>query len=77
MPRREEEIVMRAEVGDRLHVHGRQVGNPDKIGRIVEVRGEGGAPPYLVRFDDGHEALVFPGSDAVVESPSENSGSAG
>lgn len=61
---------MQAQVGDRLHIHGRQVGNPDKVARIVEVRGEDGGPPYLVRFDDGHETLVFPGPDAVIESES-------
>lgn len=25
-----------------------------------------GGPPYIVRFDDGHTGLVFPGPDAVV-----------
>ncbi|HEY6740211.1 MAG TPA: DUF1918 domain-containing protein, partial [Actinopolymorphaceae bacterium] len=60
-------IVMQARVGDRLHVHGRHVGNPDKVGKIIEVRGAGGTPPYVVRFDNGQEALVFPGPDAVVE----------
>jgi hypothetical protein len=59
---------MHAQVGDRLHVHGRTVGNPDQLGEIVEVRGQDGAPPYLVRFPDGRETLVFPGPDAVVES---------
>lgn len=58
---------MEARVGDRLHVHGRNVGNPDKVGNIIEVRGSGGSPPYVVRFDDGHEALIFPGSDAIIE----------
>lgn len=58
---------MQAAVGDRLHVHGNTVGDPDRIGEIVEVRGSGGAPPYLVRFEDGHTGLVFPGPDAVVE----------
>ncbi|MEQ4207239.1 DUF1918 domain-containing protein [Actinopolymorpha sp. B17G11] len=58
---------MHARVGDRLHVFGRHVGNPERMGQIVEVRGEDGSPPYVVRFDDGHEALVFPGPDAVVE----------
>jgi hypothetical protein len=65
------EIDMRAQVGDRLHVYGRHVGSPEKVGRIVEVRGDDGSPPYVVRFEDGHEALLFPGSDAVVERPSE------
>jgi Domain of unknown function (DUF1918) len=58
---------MHAQVGDRLHVHGRAVGNVDRVGEIVEVRGGEGGPPYLVRFDDGHETLVFPGPDATVE----------
>lgn len=58
---------MQASVGDRLHVHGKVVGQAEHVGEIVEVHGAGGAPPYLVRFDDGHTRLVFPGPDAVVE----------
>jgi hypothetical protein len=60
---------MQAAVGDRLCVHGRVVGIPDQMSVIIEVRGTDGAPPYLVRHDDGHEALVFPGADAMVEHP--------
>lgn len=58
---------MRAVVGDRLHIHGRVVGTPDHTSEIIEVQGQDGAPPYLVRHDDGQEALVFPGPDASVE----------
>ena len=58
---------MRATVGDQLHVHGRTVGEQDHLGQIMEVRGSNGEPPYLVRYPDGHESLVFPGPDAVVE----------
>lgn len=58
---------MQATVGDRLHVHGRVVGVQDRIGEILEVRGPHGQPPYLVRFENGHENLVFPGPDCVVE----------
>jgi uncharacterized protein DUF1918 len=57
---------MQATVGDRLHVHGRTVGNPDHEAEIIEVRGADGGPPYLVRYSDGHEGLVFPGPDCVV-----------
>lgn len=60
---------MQAAVGDRLHVRGSIVGQPERMGEIVEVRGAGGEPPYLVRFDDGHMSLVFPGPDAIVEHP--------
>lgn len=58
---------MQASVGDQLHIHSRTVGMSDRIGEIVEVRGEHGEPPYLVRFTDGHETLVFPGPDCVLE----------
>ncbi|MFC6884709.1 MULTISPECIES: DUF1918 domain-containing protein [Actinomadura] len=60
---------MNATVGDRLHVHGNVVGQPDRSGEIVEVRGPEGAPPYVVRFEDGATRLVYPGPDAVIESP--------
>ena len=58
---------MQAVAGDRLHVHGNIVGHPKRTGEIIEVRGAGGEPPYLVRFDDGHTRLCFPGPDAVIE----------
>jgi hypothetical protein len=60
---------MQAAGGDRLHVRASIVGQPERTGEIVEVRGAGGEPPYLVRFDDGHTALVFPGPDAIIERP--------
>lgn len=56
---------MHADVGDWLLVEGRQVGNRPRRGRILEVRTDG-RPPYLVRWLDGREALVFPGPDARV-----------
>jgi Domain of unknown function (DUF1918) len=60
---------MHAVVGDRLHVRGNAVGHPDRVGLIVEIRDSGGAPPYLVQFDDGRTCLIFPGPDAIVEHP--------
>jgi hypothetical protein len=58
---------MNANVGDRIIVRGHQVGDTDREGVIVEVRGTDGAPPYIVRWSDGHQGLFFPGSDATVE----------
>ena len=58
---------MRASVGDRLHFHVNTVGERDRTGEILEVRGPDGSPPFLVQFEDGHTTLVFPGPDAVVE----------
>ncbi|MGH3391535.1 MAG: DUF1918 domain-containing protein [Actinomadura sp.] len=58
---------MQASVGDKLMVHGHQVGEPDRRAEILEVHGKDGAPPYVVRWSDGHESVFFPSSDAVVE----------
>ncbi|NEB79171.1 DUF1918 domain-containing protein [Streptomyces sp. SID14478] len=57
---------MRAIVGDRLLVHGRTVGQHDRLARIIEILGTDGGPPFRVRFEDGHEAIMSPGPDAVV-----------
>jgi hypothetical protein len=57
---------MQARVGDRIVVEGRSVGNARRDGEVIEVRGDDGAPPYVVRWSDGHEGLTFPGPDAHV-----------
>jgi hypothetical protein len=65
---RKREVVMHAQVGDRLVVEGTHQGDHRRIGVILELRHPDGEPPYVVRWlDDGHEALVFPGPDARVE----------
>ena len=58
---------MNAVQGDRIVIRGRTVESKDRHGEIIEVRGADGSPPYLVRFDDGHETVVFPGGDFSVE----------
>ncbi|MEU5402988.1 DUF1918 domain-containing protein [Streptomyces sp. NPDC005963] len=58
---------MHAKVGDKLVVHGRIVGQHDRIAEVVEVLGPDGGPPYRVRFDDGHETLLSPGPDTVIQ----------
>jgi Domain of unknown function (DUF1918) len=61
---------MQANVGDMLVVRGHHVGERERDGEILEVHGEAGKPPYLVRWSDtGHEGLVFPGPDASVQQP--------
>jgi hypothetical protein len=57
---------MHAHEGDHLVVEGRKVGAQPSEGEIIEVRGQDGAPPYVVRWTDGHEGLTYPGSDAHV-----------
>jgi hypothetical protein len=65
--KREEARAMDAKVGDRVVVPGHHVGDLSREGVIVEVHGEDGGPPYLVRWSDGHEGMFFPGSDTSIE----------
>jgi len=58
---------MRAAIGDRLHVHSRAVGGTPQLAEVIEVQGADGAPPFRVRYADGHEAIVFPGPDCTIE----------
>jgi hypothetical protein len=60
---------MEAKVGDHLVILGRHIHRPVREGEILEVRGTKGGPPYLVRWGDtGHESIIYPGSDAQIES---------
>ena len=59
---------MRAHSGDQVVVKGYRIGVPDRKGEVLEARGPDDSGPFLVRWDDtGHETLLFPGTDAVVE----------
>lgn len=61
---------MDAHVGDRLVIQSRRVGQPAREGEIIHVMYRGGGVRCRVRWDDGHESVVVPGTDAVVrESP--------
>ena len=57
---------MKAEVGDSLVAESNKVDKTPRHGEIVEVRGNDGGPPYVVKWSDGHEGLVYPGADAHV-----------
>ncbi len=58
---------MKAAVGDRITGHGLHVGDATRCGEVFEVKGAGGARPYVVRWDDGHEAVFVPGSGVRVD----------
>jgi hypothetical protein len=58
---------VKAHAGDHLTIKGHRVGEPERTGEILDVRDEGEETRYLVRWEDGHEAWLYPGSDAVVE----------
>ncbi len=64
---------MKAKVGDFLVVKGTTTERHEQHAEILEVRSEDGSPPYVVRWSlDGHEATVYPGSDAIVISADEH-----
>jgi len=59
---------LRAAPGDRLVIKRHHMGEHERDAEILEVLGEEGAPPYLVRWDDdGTVSECFPGSDAYVD----------
>lgn len=65
---------MHAVAGDRLVVHSHHVGERERVAEILEVHGDDGTPPFLVRWaDTAQEALVFPGADASIEHPADRS----
>ncbi|UQT57388.1 DUF1918 domain-containing protein [Streptomyces durmitorensis] len=58
---------MPANVGDEVVMQDR-ASLTSRSGKITEVLGADGAPPYLVRFTDGSEQLVSPGPDIEIAS---------
>ncbi|NEM06999.1 MULTISPECIES: DUF1918 domain-containing protein [Geodermatophilus] len=59
---------MEARVGDRIVVRSTHQGEPDRTGRVTEVRGPAGGPPYVVQWDaDGHTGVFYPAGSCTVE----------
>ena len=55
---------MNANIGDEIVVDGPRQGDLAKKGEVLEVLDTGGVQHYRVQWDDGHEAIFYPGSDA-------------
>lgn len=69
---------MRAAVGDRIVSRSAVVGGHVREGVVVELRHEGGEPPFVVEWSDsGERTLVFPGPDTRVEPGEHPAGAAG
>lgn len=58
---------LRAVPGDRLVVEGHHQGESQRDGEIVEVQGEDGGPPFVVRWEDGTTTTLYPSSDVKVQ----------
>jgi len=52
--------------GDLVVVSGHRVGESEQKGEVLEVLGDERHRHYRVRWDDGHESVFFPGSDATI-----------
>jgi hypothetical protein len=60
--------ILRARPGDRLVIRAHHTGEAQHDGEILEVLGEDGAPPFVVRWEeDGHVSRLYPGDDAFVQ----------
>lgn len=52
--------------GDVVEISGRRVGDPGRLGEIVEVLGMADHPHYLVRWEDEHESILYPGEGTTI-----------
>jgi Domain of unknown function (DUF1918) len=58
---------VQAKPGDVVVVHGHTTGDPGRSGVILEVLDPASSHEhYRVRWDEQHESLFWPGSDATV-----------
>ena len=55
-----------AEEGDLIVISRHRQGAVEQVGEILEVLGELPQESYRVRWEDGHESLFRPGSDATI-----------
>jgi hypothetical protein len=58
---------MKANVGDHIVLRGHGSEGGDLRGEIIEILGEGGAPPYVVRWPYGYATLFVASPDAMID----------
>ena len=56
----------RPAIGDVIVIGGHFVGNEKLIGEILEVRGDPEHERYRVRWEDGHESVLYPGAGTTI-----------
>jgi hypothetical protein len=57
----------RPQVGDLVVIEAHRVGEPKRYGEILEILGAGEHEHYRMRWDDGHESVYYPSSDASLQ----------
>jgi hypothetical protein len=55
--------------GDVIEITGHSVGDSPRTAEVSDVLGTGEREHYRVRWEDGHESVLYPGEDAVVRHP--------
>ena len=56
----------RIEPGDIVETSGRHVGDTRRIGEIVAVLGDDDRVHFRVRWQDGHESILYPGDGTTI-----------
>jgi hypothetical protein len=57
---------MEVQAGDHVVVEARKVGEHRRTGEVLEVLQTPGSEHYRVQWDDGHESIFYPSSDARI-----------
>lgn len=52
--------------GDVVVVGGRRVGERARMGEVLEVLGPSDRPHFAVRWEDGHESILYPGETTTI-----------
>lgn len=58
--------IRHVEPGDFVETSGRHVGDSGRRGEIVAVLGEDEHIHYLVRWENGHESILYPGEGTTI-----------
>lgn len=58
---------MHAKKGDHIVVDSNKVGSPARTGEVLEVVEGTDRESYLVRWEDGHESVFYPGPGMRVD----------
>jgi hypothetical protein len=64
----------RVREGDVVVVTGHRVGEVERTGEILQVLGVPERQHFVVRWEDGHESVFYPGGDAIVHRPRPRTG---
>ena len=56
----------RTKVGAVIEIHAHSLSEQPRTAEILEVLGESAHEHYRVRWDDGHESIFYPSSDATI-----------